>query len=237
MPCNAFTLLRIIVSGIKKGPVQRSEKEDELRWFFHSAGCKVAGVSLVMEAKRRDRSRGLSFVDFEDSQSLDLALKLHNEEAEALAGKHGKLRIARACVAKNEGRKRQHEFLEARNQTEEMEREFEARPNELVRKVKQKCERQNVAQARGLLLLQQEKRRQVVLQRGVETIKDVAHRIHTAMEVEGKHAMATVNSVHGEQTQRHKDELPVCTDYFANFGSFPSDDRDPATIASNLLQQ
>jgi len=101
--------------------VQRSAKEEELRWLFHSAGCKVVGVSLVMEAKRKDRSRGLSFVDFEDSQSLDLALKLDNKEAETLAGKHGKLCIARACAAKDERNNRQHELLEARNQTEAME--------------------------------------------------------------------------------------------------------------------
>jgi len=176
------TSLRIIVSGIKKGPVQRFEKEAALRWFFHDAGCKVAGVNLVMDTKRGDKSRGLSFVDFEDPESLNLALKLHNKEAKELAGNDGKLRIEKARAATDESRKRQQELSEARNQTEEMERELalhEIRLNKLVQELKRKCEWQNVAQSHGLQL-QEEKRRQVVLRQAMETIKDATQRIHTS---------------------------------------------------------
>jgi len=180
------TSLRIIVSGIKKGPVQRFEKEDALRWFFHDAGCKVARVNLVMDTKRGDKSRGLGFVDFEDPESLNLALKLHNKEAKELAGKDGKLRIEKARAATDESRKRQQELSEARNQTEEMERELalhEIKLNKLVQELKRKCEWQNVAQSHGLQL-QEEKRRQVVLRQAMETIKDATQRIHTAIEVD-----------------------------------------------------
>jgi len=149
-------------------------------------------VNLVMEKKRDDRSRGLSFVDFEDPESLNLALKLHDKEAKELAGKDGKLRIERARADTDESRKRQQEFSEARNQTEAMERELashEVRLNKVVQELKRKCEWQNVAQSHGLQL-QEEKRRQVVLRRAMETIKDATQRIHIAIEVD-------VISVHG----------------------------------------
>jgi len=210
MACNDHISLRIILSGIKKGPVRRNEKgiveEDELRSFFHDVGCKVAGVCLVMDAKRGERSRGFSFVDFEDSESLDIALKLHNKEAEGLAGKDGKLRIERASAAADESRKRQRELSEVRSQTEDMERKLdlhEARLNELVREMKLKCAGQNMVQAHELQL-QEEKRRQAALRHAMETITDAAQRNHTAIEIEQERAIvtkATVISVHGEQTQ------------------------------------
>ena len=214
-------LLRVKVSGIKKGLVQRLEKENQLRLFFHDAGCKVATVTLVMEVKRGDKSRGLSFVDFEDTQSLDLALKLHNREAHGLAGNHGKLsiqkalpatdeklRIERERAAKDESRKTEHELREVTNQTEKMRQELalcEKRLHVAVRKVTQKCERQNVPQACGLQL-QEEKRRQVMLQQVMESIKDAVQNILVATEVKEERAQATVISDNSEQIQQHEDE-------------------------------
>jgi len=85
--------LRIVVSGLVKG---KAALEDDLRCFFHDVGCKVADVRLVLDTKREGKNRGFSFVDFEDHESLDLALKLHNKEAEGLAEKDGKLCIEKA---------------------------------------------------------------------------------------------------------------------------------------------
>merc|ERR1719510_1068842 len=123
-----------------KRHVQRYEngivEEDDLGRFFHDVGCKVAGVRLVIDAKRANKSRGFGFVDFEDYESLDLALKLHNREAKGLADKYGKLRIERARAATDEGTTRQQELSDARNPTEELERTLAfhaARINELVR--------------------------------------------------------------------------------------------------------
>merc|ERR1719458_1534332 len=107
-------------------------EEDGLACFFRDAGCKVTGVRLVIDAKRGGKSRGFGFVDFEDYESLDLALQLHNTEARSLAGKDGRLRIERARVAIDEARTR--EQIE-RCQAEEMERQFAfhaAKLNELV---------------------------------------------------------------------------------------------------------
>jgi len=85
--------LRIVVSGLMKGNVAL---EDDLRCFFHDADCKVADVRLVLDTKKEGKNRGFSFVDLEDHESLDLALKLHNTEAGGLAEKDGKLRIVKA---------------------------------------------------------------------------------------------------------------------------------------------
>jgi len=187
-------------------------------------------VTLVMDTKRKDRSRGLGFVYFEDPGSLNLALKLHNKEAQGLAGKDGKLRIERAHA--DESSKRQKNFSEARNQTEEMERQLafhETRLNKLLRELKRTCEWQNVAQSHGQQL-QEEKRRQAALQQAMETIKDAAQRIHTAIEVD------VISSVHGEQTQRHKDESSVCNDPSATLVFLPQDDLGPPAVTSDLSQ-
>jgi len=66
----------------------------------------------------------------------------------------------------------------------------EARLNELVREMKLKCAGQNVVQAHELQL-QEEKRRQASLRQAMETIKDAAQRIHTAIEVEDSFATST----------------------------------------------
>jgi len=105
--------------------------------FFCNAGCKVAEVRLVIDQKKRDECRGFGFVDFEDSESFELALKLHNTEAIGL----GKLHIERANAATEKGRKRQQERLDARNQTKDMEQKLAfhaAKLNELVREFIQK---------------------------------------------------------------------------------------------------
>jgi len=245
MTHNDDSSLRVLVSGMMKRPVRRSGKggiidEDNLSRFFNDAGCKVVGVRLVVDAKR-DKIRGFGFVDFNDYKSLDLALKLHNKEAKGLAGKDGKLRIERASAAADESRKRQRELSEARSQTEEMERElalYEARLNELVCEMKLKCAGQNMVQAHELQL-QEEKRRQAALRHAMETIKDAAQRIHTAIEVEEQRAMvtkATVISVHGEQTQQRKDESSVCEDSFATSTFFPQDDLGPLAVTSDPSQ-
>jgi len=159
-----------------------------------------------MDAKCGERSRGFSFVGFEDSETLDLALNLHNAKAEGLVGNDGKLRIERGRVLPRMNVGRQRELSEARSQTEDMERElalYEVRFNELVREMKLKCAGQNVAQAHELQL-QEEKRRQAALRHAMETITDAAQRNHTAIEIEQERAIvtkATVISVHGEQTQ------------------------------------
>jgi len=145
MTHNDDSSLRVLVSGMMKRPVRRSGKggiidEDNLSRFFNDAGCKVAGVRLVVDAKR-DKIRGFGFVDFNDYKSLDLALKLHNKEAKGLAGKDGKLRIERKHAATDEGRTRQQELPDAGNPTEELERTLAfhaARINELVREVVRK---------------------------------------------------------------------------------------------------
>jgi len=137
--------LRVVVSGMVKRPVRRFGngivEEDDLLRFFHNAGCKVAVVRLVIDAKRGGKSRGFGFVDFEDYESLNLALKLHNMEAKGLADNDGKLRIERKHAATDEGRKRQQELPDARNPTEELERTLAfhaAKINELVREVVRK---------------------------------------------------------------------------------------------------
>jgi len=110
-------------------------EERDLGSFFRDAGCKVAGVRLVIDAKRRNTTRGFAFMDFEDIKSTDLALKLRNMEAKGLANKDGKLRIEKAQAVTDEGRDRRHELSDARNQIEEMERKLlfqKARLNELV---------------------------------------------------------------------------------------------------------
>jgi len=145
MTHNDDSSLRVLVSGMMKRPVRRSGKggiidEDNLSRFFNDAGCKVAGVRLVVDAKR-DKIRGFGFVDFNDYKSLDLALKLHNKEAKGLAGKDGKLRIERASAATDEGTMTKQEMSDARNQTGEMERTLAfhaARINELVREAMRK---------------------------------------------------------------------------------------------------
>jgi len=145
MACTDDTSLRVAVSGIVKKRVRRCGKgiteEDDLGRFFRDAGCKVAGVRLVIDANRRGKSRGFGFVDFEDLESLDLALKLHHKEAKGLADNDGKLRIQRAHAATDEGRTRQPELSNGKNPTKELERTLAfhaARINELVREVMRK---------------------------------------------------------------------------------------------------
>jgi len=237
--------LRIVVTNIRKGPVRRHERgiveEDDLGRLFCHAGCKVAGVRLVIDTKRRDVSRGFGFVDFEDRESLDIALKLHNTEAKGLAGNDGKLRIERARATTDEGRKIQQELLDARNQTEEMEQELafhEDGLNKLFRKVKSKRERQNQARAHDLQL-QEEKRRQAMIRQALETIKDAEQRIHIAIEVVEEHATATgaiMISVDGEPTQRHQEEGSVCADCCATSACFPEDGPGPAAVTSGPWQ-
>jgi len=145
MSYSQDTSLRVAVSGLVKKHMRRFGdsivEEDDLLRFFHNAGCKVAGVQLVIDAKRGGKSRGFGFVDFGDYESLDLALKLHNKEAKGLAGKDGKLRIERASAATDEGTMTKQEMSDARNQTGEMERTLAfhaARINELVREAMRK---------------------------------------------------------------------------------------------------
>jgi len=104
--------------------------------------------------------------------------------------------------------------------------------------MKLKCAGQNVVQAHELQL-QEEKRRQASLRQAMETIKDAAQRIHTAIEVEEERAMvtkATVISVHGEQTQQRKDESSVCEDSCATSTFFPRDDLGPSAVTSDPSQ-
>jgi len=115
MECTSDASLRSVVSGIVKKAAQRDARGERwLEWlerdlgsFFRDAGCKVAGVRLVIDAKRRNKTRGFAFVDFEDPASLNLAQKLHNKEAKGLADNDGKLRIEKAHAATDEDRERQ----------------------------------------------------------------------------------------------------------------------------------
>jgi len=139
MACTSDASLRIVVSGIMKRTVRRDAggivEERDLGSFFRDAGCKVAGVRLVIDAKRRNKTRGFAFVDFEDPASLNLAQTLHNKEAKGLADKDGKLRIEKAHATTDEDRERQRELSDAMNQTDELERKLEfqkARLNGLV---------------------------------------------------------------------------------------------------------
>jgi len=152
MACKHDASLRIVVSGITKRIVRRDAEgiaeERDLGSFFRDVGCKVAEVRLVMDANRRNKPRGLAFLDFEDPESLELALTLHNKEAQGLADKNGKLRIAKA----HEGKDRHQELSDARNQTEEMERKFafhRAKLNELVREMIQQQHNVGAAQVSG----------------------------------------------------------------------------------------
>jgi len=135
------TSLRIVVSGLPRRAVRRHatgiDEEDDLGGFFRNAGCKVVEVRLVIDSKRRDKCRGFGFVDFEDSESFELALKLHNKEAVGL----GKLHIERARAATDKGTQRQQQRLDARNQTKDMEQKLAfhaAKLNELVWELIQK---------------------------------------------------------------------------------------------------
>jgi len=120
MACTDDTSLRVVVSGIAKKRVRRCGmgiiEEDDLGRFFRDDGCKVSGVRLVIDANRRGKSRGFGFVDFEDLESLDLALKLQHKEAKGLADKDGKLRTESAHAATDEGRTRQPQLSDGRNQ-------------------------------------------------------------------------------------------------------------------------
>jgi len=257
MACDG-TPLRVVVSGIKKGPVRRrgngTVEEDELCWFFQNAGCKVLNVMLVMETKRADRSRGLGFVDFEDTVSLGVALKLDNKEAEGLTGNPGKLRIKRAHVATDDSgqrgqdlsdasEKRRRDLWEARDATEEMERNLalqEVRLNELVRELKQKRELPNLALSPGLQL-QKEKLRQAALRPVVETMRDVWQRIHTALEEDQEEddtaKKATVTRAHGEQPQCQKDKSFVCKDSSATSVFLQRDKLSPLASTKEAPQQ
>jgi len=133
--------LRIVVSGLPRKVVRRHAtgitEEDDLGGFFCNAGCKVAEVRLVIDSKRRDKCRGFGFVDFEDSESFELALKLHNKEAIGL----GKLHIERANPDTDKGKKWQRDRLDARSQTTDMEQKLafhKAKLNELVRELIEK---------------------------------------------------------------------------------------------------
>lgn len=145
MACAESSSFRILVSGMVKKIVHRSgndiAEEDDLGCFFRDHGCKVVGVRRVIDAKRGHKSRGFAFVDFEDYESLDLALKLHNREAKGLVGKDGKLCIEMSCTATDESRNRHQVLSDPRYQTEELERKrafHAARLNELVREAVQK---------------------------------------------------------------------------------------------------
>jgi len=145
MAFNGDSSFRVVVSGMVKKPVQRRgndiAEEGVLGCFFRDHGCRVVGVRLVIDAKRNSKSRGFAFVDFEDKESLDLALKLHNREAKGFAEKDGKLRIEKARIAADEGRMRHQILWDAKYQTEELECKLAfhaARINELVRKAVQK---------------------------------------------------------------------------------------------------
>jgi hypothetical protein len=215
------------------------DEESELRRFFHDAGCKVAGVNLVMDPKRSDRSRGFGFVDFEDARSLDLALQFHHKEAEGLAGKNQKLRIERVHAAMDEPRKREQTMLEERNRTEEMERELVLRLNEFVQEVTQKFDWQKVLQAHGLPL-QDEKRKQAMLRQAMETTSEFVQKIYTAIEVDKEHATdkrAMPRGAHGEQRPGMRTQSSVCEDSFAALAvSSSRGDLDPPAITTNPSQ-
>jgi len=135
MAIDADASLRVVVSGLLK---RKAGLEDDLRCFFHDVGCKVAAVRLVVDPKRAGRNRGFSFVDLEDHESLDLALKLHNQEAKGLADNDANLRVAKAHDGTDQAMKRKQGFSDARKQLEEVERKlafFEARLNKLLQLV------------------------------------------------------------------------------------------------------
>jgi len=238
------SLLRIVVSGIKKGRVQRRGRgiieEDDLGMLFRHVGCKVAGVRLVIDS-RSDASRGFAFVDFEDYESLELALTLRHTEANGLAGKDGRLCIDKARTALDEKGKIQQELLDARNQTKEMERELafhEDRLNKLVRKVQRKRERQNQAQAHDVQL-QEEKRRQAAIRQALNTIKDAKDRIRTAIEAEERRVAATGAikiSVDGKTRQRHQQEGFACVNSCATSTFFPLSGSGPAAVSCGKAQ-
>jgi len=73
---------------------------DDLRGFFTRHGINVAGVRVIMDTSKRGRkkcrSRGHGFVDFDDSKSFEGALALRNEQAVGLAEGDGKLQIQTA---------------------------------------------------------------------------------------------------------------------------------------------
>jgi len=222
------------VSRIGKSIVE----EDDLKCFFHDAGCKVAGVRLVIDAKRHDASRGFGFVDFEDHESLDLALKLHNTEAKGLSDKDGKLRIEKARPATEKGKEGTQELSNVRKQTEEMEREpavDEARCNEVVQEGKRKRDQQNVAEAQELQVQGGKRRRFDKLLRP----KDAEKRIHAAIELEEEPTTETeaiVVSIDGEQTRRHQDEASVCENSSATLALLPRDDLGPPAVTSGPTQ-
>lgn len=209
--------LRVVVSGIRKGPVRRYRngivEEDNLGYFFYDQGCAVAGVRLVIDAKRGDASRGFGFVDLEDEASLKRALALNGCQAPDLAGKDGCLRIEKARPASDEAKRKQLELSEARNQTEEMERDLafrDARLNELLREVQRKRERQCVSQDLDEQL-QAELRRQEAIGQALESLKVAEETLQSAMAVEQERtdAMEAIAScVDGEQTRRHSEEEP-----------------------------
>jgi len=113
MAIDADASLRVVVSGLLK---RKAGLEDDLRCFFHDVGCKVAAVRLVVDPKRAGRNRGFSFVDLEDHESLDLALKLHNQEAKGLADNDANLRVAKAHDGTDQAMKRKQGFSDARKQ-------------------------------------------------------------------------------------------------------------------------
>lgn len=193
-------------------------------------------------------------MDFDDIVSLGLALKLDNKEAEGLAGNPGKLRIKRARVATDDSGQREQDLSdasektrrdlwEARDATEEMERNLalqEVRLNEVVRELKQKRELPNLALSPGLQL-QKEKLRQAALRPVVETMRDVWQRIHTVLQEDQEEddtaKKATVTRAHGEQPQCQKDKSSVCKDSSATSVFLQRDKLSPLASTREAPQQ
>jgi len=100
--------LTLYVGGLSEQPAPTGH---DLRHFFESAGCNVAGARVIMDTSKRGqkkgRSRGHGFVDFDDSDSFHVALKLDGEEAVGLAASGSNLQIEPEGLDEDRRKKKQ----------------------------------------------------------------------------------------------------------------------------------
>merc|ERR1719433_1979390 len=66
-----------IYVGLAREPVP---KEEVLGSVFTKLGCKVTRAEVIIDSKCPRKCRGYGFVDFEDYDSLRLALTFHKKE-------------------------------------------------------------------------------------------------------------------------------------------------------------
>jgi len=138
--------------------------------FFYGNGCKVKEVRLIIDGQR-DCSRGFAYVDFEDEDSVEKALKLDGTKEPEVDGVPIKLdtknmngiQIKRPRRRSAPAQEAQWELTKEMNSTEELMQEFrlrEARVHEMAQELEREYKRLQRAAAtddiKGQIQKQQE---------------------------------------------------------------------------------